>query len=54
MTKPADIEITNNTNARFVMWMVVVIVVVVADQLTKWAIVEWVTFNLNLYRLNCS
>jgi signal peptidase II len=42
LTKPADIKVTNNTNARFVMWMVVVIVVVVADQLTKWAIVEWV------------
>ncbi len=32
----------NSSNARFVMWMVVAIVVVVADQLTKWAIVEWV------------
>jgi signal peptidase II len=42
LTKSADIKVTNNTNARFVMWMVVVIVVVVADQLTKWAIVEWV------------
>jgi signal peptidase II len=30
------------TNSRFVMWMVVAIVVVIADQLTKWAIVEWV------------
>ena len=30
------------TNARFTMWMVVAIVVVIADQLTKWAIIEWV------------
>jgi len=32
----------NQTNARFVMWMVVAIVVVIADQLTKLAIIEWV------------
>jgi len=32
----------NRTNARFAMWMVVATVVVVADQLTKWAIIEWV------------
>jgi signal peptidase II len=32
----------SQTNARFVMWMVVVIVVVIADQLTKLAIIEWV------------
>ena len=30
------------TNARFVTWMIVAVVVVLADQLTKWAIVEWV------------
>jgi signal peptidase II len=42
LTKPADTNVSNSTNARFVMWMVVVIVIVVADQLTKWAIVEWV------------
>jgi len=29
-------------NARFVAWMVVAVVVVMADQLTKWAIIEWV------------
>lgn len=28
-------------NASFVLWMVVAMVVVIADQLTKWAIVEW-------------
>ena len=39
MTNAAD---SNTTNARFVTWMVVAVVVVIADQLTKWAIVEWV------------
>jgi len=34
---------TNPANARFVTWMVVALTVVVADQGTKWAIVEWVT-----------
>jgi signal peptidase II len=29
-------------NKRFIIWMVVAIVIVAADQLTKWAIVEWV------------
>lgn len=29
-------------NARFVIWVFVAVVVVLADQLTKWAIVEWV------------
>ena len=33
---------TGSSNARFVMWMVVAVAVVIADQLTKWAIVEWV------------
>jgi len=42
LTKPADTKVSNSTNARFVMWMVVAIVVAVADQVTKWAIVEWV------------
>ena len=39
MTKVVD---TSGSNARFVMWMVVAVAVVIADQLTKWAIVEWV------------
>ncbi|MCH8250134.1 MAG: lipoprotein signal peptidase [Proteobacteria bacterium] len=30
------------TNARFVMWMVVAVAIVIADQVTKWAIVEWI------------
>ena len=29
-------------NARFVAWMVVAVVIVAADQLTKWAIIQWV------------
>jgi len=29
-------------NTRFITWMVVALVVVAADQLTKWAIIEWV------------
>lgn len=34
----------NTTNAsRFVMWITVALVIVVVDQLTKWAIVEWVS-----------
>ena len=34
----------NTTNtSRFVTWITVAIVIVVADQLTKWAIVEWVS-----------
>ena len=33
---------STSTNARFVIWMLVAIVVAVADQVTKWAIVEWV------------
>ncbi len=39
MSKPAD---TNASNARFATWIIVAAVVVIADQLTKWAIVEWV------------
>lgn len=41
MTKPAETTVSTRTNARFVTWMVVAIVVAVADQVTKWAIVEW-------------
>ena len=29
-------------NARFVAWMLVALLIVFADQLTKWAIIEWV------------
>ena len=39
MSKPAG---TNVSNARFVMWMVIAVVVAMADQITKWAIVEWI------------
>jgi len=42
LTKPAEITVSTNTNARFVTWMVIAIVIAVADQVTKWAIVEWV------------
>lgn len=37
MTEPRT-----STNARFITWMVVAFVVVIADQVTKWAIIEWV------------
>jgi signal peptidase II len=30
------------TNARFAMWIVVALVIVIADQITKWAIIEWI------------
>ncbi len=30
------------SNGRYITWMVVAVTVVIADQLTKWAIVEWV------------
>ena len=33
---------TKTVSGRFIMWMVVALVVIVADQITKWAIVEWV------------
>jgi len=36
------LESSNASNARFVIWMIVAVVIVIADQLTKWAIVEWV------------
>ncbi len=39
MTK---LEETGASNARFAIWAVVAIVIVVADQLTKWAIIEWI------------
>lgn len=29
-------------NARYIIWMVVAAMIVIADQLTKWAIIEWV------------
>ncbi len=32
---------TKSVSGRFIMWMVVALVVVVADQITKWAIIEW-------------
>ena len=37
MTEPRT-----STNARFITWMVVAFVVVIADQVTKWAVIEWV------------
>lgn len=42
MSKTAETNAPINTGARFVTWMVVATVIVVADQVTKWAIVEWV------------
>ena len=33
---------SNAGTARYITWMVVALVVVIADQLTKWAIIEWV------------
>ena len=42
MSNTAETNTSINTGARFVTWMVVATVVVVADQVTKWAIVEWV------------
>ena len=32
----------NRTTRRYIAWMVVALLVVIADQATKWAIVEWV------------
>lgn len=34
---------TDRTTRRFIAWITVALLVVVADQATKWAIVEWVT-----------
>lgn len=33
---------TNTTNARFGMWLIIAAVIAIADQLTKWAIIEWI------------
>lgn len=33
---------SNATNARFAMWLMVAIVIVIADQISKWAIIEWI------------
>ena len=35
-------EATKSSNTRFFAWMAVAAIVVVADQVTKWAIIEWV------------
>jgi len=35
-------QVDSAGNARFITWMVIALVIVVVDQLTKWAIVEWV------------
>ena len=35
-------ENSNSSNTRFFAWMAVAALVVIADQVTKWAIVEWV------------
>jgi signal peptidase II len=34
--------LTNTTNARFGMWLIIAAVIAIADQLTKWAIIEWI------------
>jgi len=34
--------LTNTTNARFGMWIIIAAVIAIADQLTKWAIIEWI------------
>jgi signal peptidase II len=39
LNKSAD---TNSTNTQFLMWLIVATVVVIADQITKWAIIEWI------------
>jgi signal peptidase II len=39
LSKSAD---TNSTNTQFLMWLIVATVVVIADQITKWAIIEWI------------
>jgi len=33
---------SKTSNARYIIWMVVAAMIVIADQLTKWAIIEWV------------
>jgi signal peptidase II len=37
-----QVQESNGGKARFIAWMVIALVIVVVDQLTKWAIVEWV------------
>ncbi|MDG2108043.1 MAG: signal peptidase II [Woeseiaceae bacterium] len=36
------LESSNISNLRFFIWMIVAVAIVIADQLTKWAIIEWV------------
>ena len=36
-------EATKTSNTRFFAWMAVAALVIVADQITKWAIIEWVS-----------
>ncbi len=38
----ANSEKTTAGNARFAVWMVVAVVIIVADQMTRWAIIEWI------------
>ncbi len=33
---------STTTNARFAMWVVVALAIVIADQVTKWAIIQWI------------
>ena len=35
-------QTTSSSNARFFAWMAVAALVIIADQVTKWAIIEWV------------
>jgi signal peptidase II len=35
-------KVSNATNARFAMWIMLAIVIVIADQITKWAIIQWI------------
>ena len=42
MTNTTDTNVASATNARFVTWMVIAVVIAIVDQVTKWAIVEWV------------
>jgi signal peptidase II len=36
------------TNARFAMWVVVALVIVIADQVTKWAVIQWIPLYGNV------
>ena len=36
------------TNARFGMWVVVALVIVIADQVTKWAVIQWIPLYGNV------